>query len=294
MNSDRTRFKNNITIVEVENSSFCNRKCSYCINCKIDRTTKKEFLSQELFKKVIDELAGIDYNRILTFHRYNEPFADRNEMILKRIEYARQKLKYARLVASSNGDYLNHEYLLKLKECGLDELYVQCHFDYSTNKSEEEIRRDIKNVNKRLGNFKGKFIHKDNAVIFCTVNSPLQVLTIEAKNFMIDGFDRGGVINLERSKIVEGPCYAPYTTLTIDFNGNVNICCNLVSYIKEHENYCVGNISNNTIFEIYSSEKARKMQEKLYQGIRPIVCGRCECNYINFLSKFAIEPTNFL
>ncbi len=294
MDSAITRFKNNITIMEVESSSFCNRKCTYCINYKIDRRTKKEFMDESLFKKIIDELAEVDYDRILTFHRFNEPFEEKNEMILKRIAYARKRLKHARLITSSNGDYLDQEYLIKIQESGLDELYVQCHYDYAINKNEEDIRKDIRDVNLRLGNYMGKFVHKNNAIIYCTVNSPLKVLTIEAKNFMLDGFDRGGMVSLEKSRIVEGPCYAPYTTMAIDFNGKVNMCCNLVSYIKDHEKYCLGDASNNTLFEIYNSDKARIIQERLYQGIRPDVCSRCECNYKNFLNKFELDPTHLL
>lgn len=294
MNKLIDKFINNITIVEIENSSFCNRKCSYCINHTVDRISKNDYLDETLFKKIIDELAEINYSRMVTFHRFNEPFAYQNSIIIERIAYAREKLRDATLVVSTNGDYLDKEYVIKIKESGLNELYIQRHHDYTDNTTEEIIRSDIKKINDRIGNYKGKFIKKDNATIYCTVNSPFDVLTVEAKNFYEDGFDRGGVVKLLNQKEITGPCYAPSTTLTVDYNGNVNMCCNLVSYVERHKDYCLGNVKDSSLLDIYNSDRATIFRKNLLSGNRPSICKKCLCNYLKFLNKYEINPQDIM
>ena len=282
------KFQSNVCIVEIEGNSFCNRRCSYCINYYIDKTQKNDVMPRKLFQKIIDELANVSYKRMITFHRYNEPFYNRNEEILFRIQYARKKLPNARLIASSNADYLDSEYLRRIQEAGLDELYLQCHTEHMSHYTDQDIQNRISQINEQIGSFKGKFIHKEYATIFLTAYSGFKILTIQTKDFIRDGFTRGGIAKNVQSRPIEGPCYQPLTSMTIDYNGNVTICCNSVSYHENHKEYIMGNCNEKTLYEIYSSEKAVYYRENLMKGIREEICYQCNCNNRELALKYHV------
>lgn len=281
-------FKHNICIVEIENSSFCNRKCSYCLNSYVDRFTKNEIMPYELFQKIIDELSEMEYDRVITFHRYNEPFFNQNCMILDRISYARKKLPNASLVTSTNADYLDAKYLKKIKDSGLDSLYCQCHLDNYRNFTIDDIKELISKINMRIGGFKGKFVVTNDSCVFVTIGSGFRTLTIQCKNFIENGFDRGGVVKSVQKNECEGPCYHPLISFTIDYNGKVTSCLNTTSYCKEHVGFVIGDIKLNSITDIYESPRACELRQALLNGRRYEICKFCNNNYEKLAKKYEI------
>ena len=109
--SAKKLLKDNLRVIELEISAFCNRTCWFCPNSLIDRKQKIE-LPESVFLRCIDNLAEIEYEGVLNFHRFNETLADK-ELILKRLRQARSKLPKAKLGIFSNGDYLT-------RECGME------------------------------------------------------------------------------------------------------------------------------------------------------------------------------
>lgn len=282
---DMYDFKKNICIVEIESSSFCNRKCSYCINHYIDRFSENKIMLESTFRKIIDELAEIGYNRMITFHRYNEPFFDKNEMILERIAYARGKLPEANLVTSTNSDYLDKIYLQKIRMSGLDSLYCQCQTENYSSISVEEIKENILKINKRIGSFKGKFILKRDSCVFMSIGSGFKSLTIQARDFNNTGFNRGGIVKGIVKEGLKGPCYQPLISFTIDYNGKVTMCSNTVSYHNKHADYIIGDVTENTLTEIYQGSRAVKLRKELLDGVRYEICRSCTCDYRKYAEQ---------
>lgn len=62
--------------VVIETSSFCNRKCDYCPLCFMDR--KQNFMSDDLWEKIISELSGMKYKSQIVLNFYNEPLLDKS------------------------------------------------------------------------------------------------------------------------------------------------------------------------------------------------------------------------
>lgn len=288
MLSEKNSFKKNVCIVEIESDSFCNRKCSYCINSLFDKTRENIVMPPILFEKIIRELAEVEYDRMVTFHRYNEPFHDQNNEILNRISFARKKLPNAILAVSSNADYIDENYLSLIRNSGLNELYLQCHIEDQEKLSIEDKKEWLQKINKKIGNFPGRYIYKENAIVFYTINSGFSKLTIQLKNFRAVGVDRGGLIKaLQRTKISQ-PCYQPLTSMTIDFNGMVTMCCNTVSYIREHQDFIIGDCNINKLSEIYGSEKAVTLRKNLIQGNRMTICEYCNISNRKLVEKYKL------
>ena len=115
-------FAFSVKLVEVEVFTYCNRTCWFCPNSRIDRRSSNLYMDEELYLKILSELAEIDYRGVVTYSRYNEPLADR--IILTRLRQARAALPNAILSTHTNGDYLNREYLDALRDAGLNRITI--------------------------------------------------------------------------------------------------------------------------------------------------------------------------
>ncbi len=112
----RALFQQSIRRIYIEVSSYCNRRCPYCPNSRIDRTTTK-FLPMAVLEKIFSELQQINYNAGLFFNCYNEPLADPN--LCDKIALFKHYCPQATALLYSNGDYLNRHYLEQLHQAGL-------------------------------------------------------------------------------------------------------------------------------------------------------------------------------
>ena len=97
--------------IEVETLNRCNGKCSFCPVNALEPQRKYAKMSEQLFKKIIQELAEQNYSGTLSLFSNNEPFLD--ERIIDFYKYAREKLPGAKLSLFTNGSLLT---LDKFKE----------------------------------------------------------------------------------------------------------------------------------------------------------------------------------
>ena len=121
--------------VEISESGICNRKCSFCPRSDPNYPDIKEFISEDLHKKLCDELNEINFKGLIIYSGFVEPLLDKN--IFKLIEYAKYKNPEARIEIISNGDVLNKTRLKKLYKSGLDRLQISL---YDGEKQYEEFK----------------------------------------------------------------------------------------------------------------------------------------------------------
>jgi radical SAM protein with 4Fe4S-binding SPASM domain len=95
--------------VEVETTTYCNRRCSYCPNSVFDRGTKEHevLMPEELFAKIVEDLGDNHFCNQFSPHNYGEPLADKRMPALLRL--ARTAMPLARIAVYTNGDYLTPE-----------------------------------------------------------------------------------------------------------------------------------------------------------------------------------------
>jgi len=84
--------------------------CVYCPNSKYSRGDHK--MSWGMFKKVVNELAELDYSGEFHPHLYNEPLLDKR--LPRLLEYLRKKCPKVKIVIYSNGDFLDQKMLDRL------------------------------------------------------------------------------------------------------------------------------------------------------------------------------------
>ncbi|MGM5481919.1 MAG: radical SAM/SPASM domain-containing protein [Nanobdellota archaeon] len=98
--------------VEIETTSYCNRKCSYCPNSKYKREKGK--LSLRYIKKICSELKKLKFTGDITLTGFNEPLMDKR--IIKIIKILREYLPKNKIIIYTNGDFLTKELYNRLSK----------------------------------------------------------------------------------------------------------------------------------------------------------------------------------
>lgn len=265
-------FNRHVSVIEIENSSFCNRKCSFCGNTYIDRYSQHHIMEEDVYIKFLENLREINYTGVLNFNRYNEPFAEK--IILERIAMARKILgNEVTLMCFSNGDYLDADYFSQIEEMGLDILYIQ---DYSKETDKNIIINRLLQMKERISNSDYEIKCYENMIECRILDTTMKEACIQHRFLEKCGNPRGGMLSQFETDIYEEPCYSPSFTVVIDYNGNVMPCCNLRSDCEEHKKYILGNIKENNIVDIYFSDVALNFRNSLLLGKRPRICRFCQ------------------
>lgn len=273
----------------IEPTAICNLNCKMCLNSSIPRG-KKGRMDLNFFKRMIHEVSSYAYD-VNLFHRA-EPLTHPD--IFKMIKYCKEKGLLTRL--HTNGTLLTEKKSYELLESDLD--LVSFSFDGFDKETYESIRVNAdfdKTLNNILTflNIKKKLQKKKPFTIVQTIrfqndtlkpdlednfknkfeNLPLDKFTVR------DAHNWGGNMELESGyqSIPKGATYAPCTfpwyALTIFWDGCVVPCPQ--DFFGE---YCIGNVKDSTIAELWNNEKMivlrKKMKKGDYKDLSP--CNTCD------------------
>lgn len=289
-------------------SYYCNFKCQYCLQSLTDEKLEKmgfikQLMDFEVYKKVIDEL--VEYNwklKALIFAGHGEPLMHPD--IDKMVAYARDKDVSERIEIVTNGYLLTEEMSDRLINAGLDRLRISLQ---GINEIKYKIVSDVNiNFDLFLNKIKYFYQHKQNTevcikiidvaldkkedeLIFREMFGPISdnLLLEYMIPFVreINYEDVGEVVGCtkqggrHRSNI----CSMPFYMLVLSPEGNILPCCSVDIPIV------LGNIKNNSLKEIWESDKRRKFlinQLKGYQNIN--VCNGCSVPW------FGLQEGDFL
>lgn len=118
----RTVFSKHVKLVEIETHARCNRICSFCPNMLVDRRRNRTVTDSEMLRRIFTELGSVGYARQIKVARYSEPLA--NPHLYERIIDARRLVPRAQLAIVTNTDYLTRPALARLRDSGLDVLFM--------------------------------------------------------------------------------------------------------------------------------------------------------------------------
>ncbi|PID51799.1 MAG: hypothetical protein CR972_05305, partial [Candidatus Moraniibacteriota bacterium] len=113
--------------IDIEVNSSCNRRCAYCPNSISDRGAIKNerLMPVDVYKKIIDELAELDFTGRLSPIFYGEPLLRKDLADLMR--YTCQKMPRAHIKMTTNGDLLTVERYLELVDAGVKKFLITQH-----------------------------------------------------------------------------------------------------------------------------------------------------------------------
>ena len=213
--------------VEIETVNRCNGACSFCpANKNIDSRPFAK-MSEDTFKKIIDELAELQFGGTVAYYSTNEPFMDNR--IIDFIRYGASKVKNAEHIIFTNGTLLNKEKFQALIDSGLNYILIDNYND------ELKLNPNIKEI---YDEYKNK-----EFPLKCEIRYRLNDEVLNA---------RGGV-SPNGQKIKEplnALCYFPFEQLIIRADASVSLCC-----IDSLQKCTVGNTKEQTLEEIWFGEK---------------------------------------
>lgn len=172
---EESQFRRWPSVVEIEVNSRCNRRCGYCPNSLPDLPRVDKFMDRELYKRIIRELAAIEFSGRLSFHFFNEPLVRRDLEAL--VAWARAALPWAYLVLFTNGDLLDDDRHAALLEAGVDQFLVTRHdFDAYPERPFQFVQHPS---NFTLSGRGGTIAHTDEPLdIACFGPSEMMIVTV--------------------------------------------------------------------------------------------------------------------
>ena len=242
----------NLKLVEIEIFNYCNRTCEFCPNVTIDRKSAVIELPESCFLNTLQELKDQDFDGYVTFSRYNEPLSQ-DELLKKRAKQVREYLPNVTLIFNTNGDFLTKK---RLDGLDVDEISVM---DYD-NKGIEKCKKRLERVEVDITEIEYPFIKG----IWGNTKFLYYVDFVENHTLWND---RGGALEeLSLEERRTEPCLEPDRFIGVDYNGNIMPCCVTRSDIDSHQDFILGNIKEQSVMDIFNSERATTIREKAMKG----------------------------
>ncbi len=262
-------------IVQIESTNLCNAKCVFCPRDDMER--RQGIMDMALFQKVADECAALGIGHI-RMHNYGEAFMDRQ--LVEKVRYAK-RLGIPEVGLISNGSLLTEAAARGMVEAGLDAINISV--DAAGKEVFERTRLGL-NYDKVIANIERLIRIRDEAgkrrpkLILSFVR---QDNSIEERSFIDHWKKRADKIHitdlhnwagtLNKESDVNFPCYRPWLTFTVLWDGRVSLCC---ADFDGRE--ILGNLRTSTIKDIWNAEPYRRARRAHLDHGGPAVCQSCD------------------
>jgi len=282
-------------VILIDNSSFCNLRCSMCDHKNISKHRKKQIMSMQLYTKLIDEIAAKRPNTRVWEIFFGDPFCCPD--MPERVMYAKQS-GLTDVVLNTNGLAMFTTNAKKLIDAGLDVLYVGIDAIREETYNRIRVGGNLQRVTKNVLNYK-RLLEKIG-----TKNQKLFVQLVEVdqsadeiqefKNFWSNEgvavkirpkVSWGGLITADNlnKEMPRVPCKWLMESFSVCADGRVALCA-----VDLHCSTICGDCNENTIEEIWNSKlkKFREMQQCDQYHLLPPFCKDCldwqsaNCKYV--------------
>jgi Iron-sulfur cluster-binding domain/Radical SAM superfamily len=251
-------------IVQIESTNICNAKCVFCPRDDMER--KQGVMDMALFRKVADECAALGITHV-RMHNYGEAFVDRQ--LVEKVRYAKS-IGIAEVGLISNGSLITEAAAHGMVEAGLDAINISV--DAAGKEVFEKTRVGLK-YDKVVANIERRpklilsFVRQDNSN---EERAFIEHWGAKADKIHItDLHNWAGTLNHESD--VNFPCYRPWLTFTVLWDGRVSLCC------ADFDGRTVlGDLRTQTIREVWNGEPYRKVRRAHLDHGGPDICQSCD------------------
>jgi MoaA/NifB/PqqE/SkfB family radical SAM enzyme len=262
-------------IVQIESTNICNAKCVFCPRDEMER--KQGVMAWDLFAKITDECASLGIGHV-RLHNYGEAFVDRR--LADKIAYAKHKgIREVGII--SNGSLITEEVARAVVAAGLDAINISV--DAAGKEVFESTRIGLKYdkvmagiehllaARQALGRSRPKlilsFVRQNNS---SEERAFIERWTARADKIHItDLHNWAGTLHHESD--VRYPCYRPWLTFTVLWDGRVSLCC--ADFDGRH---VLGDLRTHTIAEVWNSDLYRETRRAHLDHGGPAICQSCD------------------
>lgn len=279
MESKKFFFKKRVKHIEIEPHSYCNRTCWFCPNSYIDRKRNIKYMDSGVLEQLLIDLSLIDYDKIISFTRYSEPFG--NEIFYETLKKVRMYLPHAILHANTNSDFLNNITLKKAYTNGLNNLLIQLYLDEKEEFNLKNIEKKVNKIKKNVSDIKITLLYNKPDWIEYKCEYENMNIRMYARDFKQNGVNRGDIKVQDKKYTRTSPCTVVFTDIYIDYNCNIVPCCNIRSDNEKQKDMIFGKLANNpnSIFEIYFSKKTIQWRKSLLNFDKKTYSPCDECSF---------------
>ncbi|MDW5324256.1 radical SAM/SPASM domain-containing protein [Plantactinospora sp. KLBMP9567] len=246
--------------VEVETSRRCNRTCSWCPNGENNARRIQELMDFTLYRRIVGELAELDYAGYLAFHNYNEPLLNRR--ILDEIAYAKAAMPNVRPAIYTNGDVLDYAFFDRLIRAGVTYIRVT---RYPHRADTPPSFNTVQGWLRRAGlldeyQWQYRRVRQGLAAVMDGLGFKAEVISPEITGVYNN---RGGSVTtlpvLTRKRTE--PCLMTATSAVIDYRGRMKMCCCVYPEIPAHTGYVVGDLRTARFADLWESAQMNGYRE---------------------------------
>jgi len=246
------------TRVSLETTSFCNRACSFCPIAWSGKERGTTYMTDDLFRKIIEELTELKFNGVLQMFLLNEPTVDRS--ILEKLKHISQEMPKVTTYVSTNGDVFDA--ILKKRGWGHAVQEIEKYYDagltvmnlnaydpgteqlarYNTLLS-ELLCRGVKYTDNRYRK------HPTGRRFIAVTDMRPERLTVKATDLL---YIRNKDERAQMTSVPQKHCSRMQRHIVILYNGEVPICCAIDP--TDTELPVMGDVNRQTLKEIWNDE----------------------------------------
>lgn len=270
--SGEVLFKTLVGSVEIEISSACNRRCGYCPQSVIARG--QELMPPDLFKKIVGELAAIEYGKDISFHQFNEPLLVTDHLYACMRE-VREKLPAASMNIFTNGDKLTREVMENLRALGAHSVMVSCHYADGEEWTVKSACRKMEAVCARLG--LPCSIQSSGPSLITLASFGCTEVWVMSSDLMRHGSHRLGTVPAARRERPHAkPCSMILSSMNLSYSGTAYLCCEFCHGVPDQRKYALGTARELSVFALLRNK--RKFMIPYLSGNMPACCRNCAGN----------------
>ncbi len=285
--------------IAIEPTTSCNLRCPECPSGLRSFTRPTGMLQEDLFRRVIDQLAPtLNY---LTFYFQGEPFL--NPRFLEMVRYASAKGIYT--ATSTNGHFINDEVARSIIESSLDRLIISVdgtsqdtYQSYRVGGSLEKVKEGARRIVEWKKKMKSSTPHIVYQFLVVRNNehqipdvyelaSSIGVDQVVLKTAQIYDYKNGsdlipsqdkysryernddGTYSIKNS--LDNHCWRMWHSCVVTWDGKVVPCC-----FDKDAHYTLGDLTKNTFGEIWNSEAYHQFRSSLLRSRAEIeMCRNC-------------------
>jgi len=269
--------------IGIETGAVCNRRCYFCPNAYAERAD--EWMSDELFEKVIGDLVKLNYKGRVELYIYNEP--TRDPRLLDMIAQVRGRLPRACIMINTNGDYFKRKGdIVRLFEAGLNQLQVNIYnAKESATPDHAKVNRGAKACEKRFAQIKGWIDEipgvSQTTSLYQKMPSSRRAAKVVKKwaggettgvNHISNRSGNIGDLKPALEEPLKKGCTKPFRFLNVNWLGQAILCCN-----DFHGETDVGNVKDRDLEDLWNDGILHVYRLKLQDKDRDLsFCAGCD------------------
>jgi|GEM_PF-2245996 len=262
------RVLNDVDCIEIGTTNVCNRKCVSCPVGTSDIADKltASSVTDSHFSRILSNLSAFKHKAFsLSLHEYNEPLKDRS--ILDKYRLAGRAFTKAKLTLFTNGDMIHSQKkgfysLEQFYGVGIRHIRISI-YDANPAKSKVFDRLGIERCAfKRYQNRIKNRLEFSHFTEYQGEEVLVRVLFLSTQKLS----NRGGIIASDKQVSRQGICSLPRRTLSIDYKGNLKMCCNVHHMEEGADTWMHGSLLDTPISDILMSDSYANMRNKTAIG----------------------------